>query len=97
MYSLLHWALISHCQIIVYQFTDSISDSTRHFPNEVSMLGQRRRRWTSIETTLGECLVFSGMPAPQSTDVEPVPVQCRASVASGGPTMQQRRFNGSLP
>ena len=24
------------------------------------MLGQRRRRWTTIETALGECLVFAG-------------------------------------
>ena len=24
------------------------------------MLGQRRRRWPNIETTLGECLVFAG-------------------------------------
>ena len=24
------------------------------------MLGQRRRRWTNIETELGECLVFAG-------------------------------------
>ena len=23
------------------------------------MLGQRRRRWQNIETTLGECLVFA--------------------------------------
>ena len=25
-----------------------------------SMLGQRRRRWTNIETALGQCLVFAG-------------------------------------
>ena len=24
------------------------------------MLGQRRRRWTNIEPTMGECLVFAG-------------------------------------
>ena len=30
----------------------------RHSPNVVSMLGQRRRRWISIDTTSGECPVF---------------------------------------
>ena len=29
--------------------------NTGHSPNAVSMLGQRRRRWTNIETALGEC------------------------------------------
>ena len=38
---------------------DVISASTSHSPNAVSMLGQRRRRWSNIETTLGECLVFA--------------------------------------
>ena len=33
----------------------------RHSHNAVSMLGQRRRRWASIETALCECLVFAGM------------------------------------
>ena len=32
-----------------------------HSPNAVSMLGQRRRRWTNIETSLGECSVFAGI------------------------------------
>ena len=34
----------------------SIFDSS----DAVLMLGQRRRRWTNIETELGECLVFAG-------------------------------------
>ena len=33
----------------------------RHSPNAVSMLGQRRRRWTNIETALGQCLAFAGL------------------------------------
>ena len=34
--------------------------NTRHSPNAISMLGQRRGRWANIETALGECLVFAG-------------------------------------
>ena len=41
---------------------DLISNAdTRHPPNVVPMLGQRRRRLTNIETALGECLVFAGI------------------------------------
>ena len=36
-----------------------ILENTGHSTNAVSMLGQRRRRWTSIETALGESLVFT--------------------------------------
>ena len=32
---------------------------TRHWPNVVSMLGHRLRRWPSIETTKGQCLVLA--------------------------------------
>ena len=35
--------------------------STRHSSNDVSMLGQRRRRWTNIETASGECLIIAGL------------------------------------
>ena len=38
--------------------------NTGHSPNNVSMLGQRRRRWANIETTLGECPVFPGKHLP---------------------------------
>ena len=34
--------------------------STKHWPNVVLILGQRRRRWPRINTTLGQCLVFWG-------------------------------------
>ena len=34
--------------------------NTRHSPNAVSMLAHRLRRWSNIETALGECLVFAG-------------------------------------
>ena len=33
---------------------------TERSTNVVSMLGLRRRRWTNIETTLGERIVFAG-------------------------------------
>ena len=32
---------------------------TRHRPDDGSMLGQRRRRWTNIDPSLGQCLVFA--------------------------------------
>ena len=35
--------------------------NSKHLPNAVSMLGQRRRRWANIETALGECPVFAGI------------------------------------
>ena len=31
----------------------------RNSTNVVSMLSQRRRRWSNIETTLGECVLFA--------------------------------------
>ena len=34
--------------------------NTRHSPNAVSMLAHRLRRWSNIETALGECLTFAG-------------------------------------
>ena len=34
--------------------------NTRHRPNVGPMLGQRRRRWPNIGSTLGRCLVFAG-------------------------------------
>ena len=36
------------------------SENTVHSPDAVSVLGQRRRRWASIETELGEFPVFAG-------------------------------------
>ena len=32
-----------------------------HWPNFCSMLGQRRRRLTDIEPTLGQCIVLTGL------------------------------------
>ena len=37
------------------------SDTRDIEPGVVSMLDQRHRRWSSIETTLGQCLVFTGI------------------------------------
>ena len=36
------------------------AQQTRHSPNAVSMLGHHLQRWPSIETALGECIVFAG-------------------------------------
>ena len=41
--------------------TAVISANKRHSPNAVSMLAHRLRRWTNIQTALGECLVFAVM------------------------------------
>ena len=34
--------------------------NTRHLLNVGAMLGQRRRRWPNIASTLSRCLVFAG-------------------------------------
>ena len=36
-------------------------ENTGHSPNFDSMLGQRRRRWSSIKTACGECILFPGI------------------------------------
>ena len=36
------------------------SANTNRLPNVVSMLGQRRRPWSSIQTVMATCLVFAG-------------------------------------
>ena len=46
----------SHIKYITLYIDIYVSANTRHSPNAVSMLGQRRRRWASIETALGKCL-----------------------------------------
>ena len=40
--------------------------NTGHSPNAVSMLGQRRRRWANIGTSLSECPVFAGLLFPNT-------------------------------
>ena len=55
-------------QILVWQ--DPLSGLPGHYPanmihrpNVVLMLGQRRRRWPNIKTTLDQCIVFAGYSA----------------------------------
>ena len=50
----------SFCLCKIYR-SDNIAVSTRHRPKVGPMLGQRRRRWTSIGQTLRRCLVFAGI------------------------------------
>ena len=40
------------------QINESESESTRHSPNAVLMLGQRLRRWPNFEPTLEKCTMF---------------------------------------
>ena len=42
------------------QMQTALSGNTRTWPNVVSMLAQRRWRWATIETALGQILVFAG-------------------------------------
>ena len=53
--------------------------NTRQSPDAVSMSGQRRRRWTNIETASGDRLVFAGSPPGQ---LQPGPPDL---CISGGP------------
>ena len=47
--------------LIFYKFIAPVGpENTRHWAIVGSMLGQRRRRWTNIEPTMAECLVFAG-------------------------------------
>ena len=39
-----------------------IPANTIHWPNVLSMLAHRLRRWSIIELTLGQCLLFAGLP-----------------------------------
>ena len=41
--------------------------NTRTWPNDVSMLDQRRRRWANIETTLGQVLVLGVLMNPPTS------------------------------
>ena len=43
----------------IAEFSKTSQKNTRHSPNAGSMLGHRRRRWSSIEPTSGGCLVFA--------------------------------------
>ena len=54
------------------------------------MLVQRRRRWTNIETALGEFLDRA-----TRQGIHPMLLQCWASVEDGGPTLKQHCVNAS--
>ena len=65
----------------VYRISGCITENTRRWPNAGLILGQRRRRWLSIKSALGQCLVFVGYRSiPVTRDVGPVLVQCLTRV-----------------
>ena len=77
---------------------ENIPADTTHWPNVGSLLGQRRRRWANNYPTLGQCLVFSGIPnyQPQRSslhtwDVNPMPVYWWAAVCDVGPTLNPHK------
>ena len=41
-------------------YINDISANKRHSPISEAKLGQRRRRWTNIDSAMGECLLFAG-------------------------------------
>ena len=52
------WLITSKTNTLPPQ-ENATTTKMRHPPNAGSMLGQRRRRWTSIETTLGQWFMFA--------------------------------------
>ena len=50
-----------NCHLRIARVPVTFPANTGHLPNAVSMLAHRLRRWTNIETALGECLVFAGL------------------------------------
>ena len=43
------------------QWTSAVTANTRHSSIVASMLGQRRRRWPNIESTMDQCRSFAGI------------------------------------
>ena len=59
---------------------------TRHWPNVVLMLCRRRRRRATIRTTLGQCLVFAGLPSQLISKLESL-TQCLQHWADISPAL----------
>ena len=58
------------------------------------MVGQRRRRWTNIDTILDEVLCLLGcIQVPNTMGVDPMLGQCWAIVYDAGPTLDQHVFH----
>ena len=55
----------------------TLPNNTSHSPDAVLMLGQRRRRWTNIETELGECLVFAACVLGSIFHTHKLPYSCQ--------------------
>ena len=78
-----------------------ITANRRLWPNVGIMLAHRLRRWSNIMPTVGQRLVFAGIRTSfrlglsSSRDIEPLLVQCWASVVDGGPTLNHQWLNVS--
>ena len=57
--------------LITVDYRWHVPRNTRHSSNGASMLGHRRRRWTSIEAALGECLGCDDTYLPEVPQVSP--------------------------
>ena len=55
-----HMRTIWHSKNVIDYLAYTLSSKHGAFIQCFSMLGQRRRRWTNIETALDECPVFAG-------------------------------------
>ena len=55
------------------------------------MLVQSLRRWVNVILALGHRVY--DLPTQQTRDIEPLLIQCWASVVDGGPTLNQQWLN----
>ena len=69
--------------------------NTRTWPNVVSILAHRLRRWSNIETTLGQVIVTAAARWAMNACHEPL-AHCRVSVCGVGLTFHSRRSDGDL-
>ena len=56
-----HQSLAHYDKLCFWMLVTSVSANTTRWSNDVLMLGQRRRRWTNIKTSLLQRVVFAGV------------------------------------
>ena len=73
----------------IHTARDIVSANTRHSPNAVLMLGQRRRRWTNIKTALERYLAFARVSTAFKTEhISHSTVRSTQNLINAGPTLQ---------